>query len=359
MQWFCHAGYVPEQAGRPRSGVRGRLLAAGGVLGAGLVLGCPLPATAEDAAPAPAAQCQITDPRLPELSGLVAVGDRLLAMNDGGDALTVYLLDGACQVIDVHTAAVDPYDPEDLAVAADGTVWLADTGDNDHGRPTVALLSMRTDGTTGVYRLTYPDGPHDAEALLLAPDGTPFLVTKEVLGSSGVYRPAAPLVDGGTVALQQVATVNVTFTGTPGGPVGQAGQLLVTGGAVAADGSRLALRTYTDAYVWPLTGSDVAGALGGTPVRVPLPDAPQGEAISFAADSRTLLVAGEGLPGEVTQVPVTAEVPGTGATPAAESPVPSFSDLTSSGLSPITSALIAATVATLVVWIGGKLRRHS
>ena len=72
-QSFCHAGYVPEQAGRPRSGSRGRLLASGGALGAALVLGCPLPASAEAAGPA--VQCQITDPRLPELSGLV-VGRR-------------------------------------------------------------------------------------------------------------------------------------------------------------------------------------------------------------------------------------------------------------------------------------------
>jgi hypothetical protein len=338
--------------------VRGRLLASGGVLGAALVLGCPLPAAAEDAAAAPTAQCQITDPRLPEVSGLVSVGDRFLAMNDGGDAMTVYLLDAACQVIDVHTGAVDPYDPEDLAVAADGTVWLADTGDNNSERPTVALLAMRPDGTTGVHRLTYPDGAHDAEALLLAPDGTPYVVTKEVLGASGVYRPVAGLVDNGTVALEKVAAVNLTFTGTPGGPVGQAGQLLVTGGAVAADGSRLALRTYTDAYVWSLTGSDVAGALAGTPVRVPLPDAPQGEAITFAADSRTLLVAGEGLPGDLTRVPVIAEVAPPAGTPAAGSPVPSFTDLTSSGLSPITSALIAACVATLAVWIGGMVRRQ-
>jgi hypothetical protein len=83
MQSFCHAGYVPG-AGRPRNGVRGRMLAAGGVLGAGLVLGSPVPASAEDPA-APAVQCQITDPRLAELSGLVAVGDRVLAMSDGGD----------------------------------------------------------------------------------------------------------------------------------------------------------------------------------------------------------------------------------------------------------------------------------
>jgi hypothetical protein len=355
MRLLCHAGYVPG-AGRPRSGVRGRLLAAGGLLAAGLVLGSGAPASAEDAA-APAVQCQITDPRLAEISGLVAVGDRVLAMNDGGDQLAVYLLDAACQVIDVHTAAVDPYDPEDMAVAADGTVWLADTGDNNAVRATVALLALRTDGSTGVYRLTYPDGPHDAEALVLAPDGTPYVVTKEVLGASGVYSPASPLVDGGTVALAKVASVNLTLTGTAGGPVGRAGQLLVTGGAVAADGGHLALRTYTDAYVWPLAGSDVVGALAAAPVRMPLPESPQGEAISFSADGLNLLVASEGLPSDLTRVPLAPESVAAPATTAA-GPVPSLTDFTSSGLSPITSALIAAAAATVLVWIGGLLARR-
>jgi hypothetical protein len=337
--------------------VRGRLLAAGGALGAGLVLGPAAPALAEDAVAAPSVQCQITDPRLGELSGLVAVGDRVLAMNDGGDQLAVYLLDPACQVIDAHTAAVDPYDPEDMAVAADGTVWLADTGDNNATRTTVALLALRPDGSTGVFRLTYPDGPHDAEALLLAPDGTPYVVTKEILGASGVYSPASPLADGGTVALTKVATVNLTFTGTAGGPVGQAGQLLVTGGAVAADGRHLVLRTYTDAYVWPLAGSDVVGALAAPPMRLPLPESPQGEAISFAADNVTLLVASESLPSNLTRVPLTAQAAASAPAPPT-GPVPSFTDLTSSGLSPITSALVAAAVATVAVWIGGKLRRR-
>jgi hypothetical protein len=35
---------------------------------------------------------------------------------------------------------------------------------------------------------------------------------------------------------------------------------------------------------------------------------------------------------------------------------PSLTDLTRSGLSPITNGIIAAAVATVVVWIGGKLR---
>lgn len=306
---------------------------------------------------APAVRCQISDARLAELSGLVATGDQVLAVNDGGDQAAVQLLDAACQVVDERTAAVDPYDPEDMALGADGTVWLADTGDNNAIRPTVALIALRPDGTTGVYRLSYPDGPHDVEALLLAPDGTPYLVTKEVLGASKVYRPAAALADAATVALAEVAAVNLTMTGTPGGPVGRAGQLMITGGAVSGDGSRLALRTYTDAYVWPLAGSDVAGALAAPPVRVPLPESPQGEAISFSADGQQLLVASEGLPSDLTVVPLPAAVPAAPAT-AALGDVPSLTDLTRSGLSPITSAIIAAMVATVVVWIAGLVRRR-
>jgi hypothetical protein len=326
-------------------------------LGAILVLGFPLSGSAEEADATATTQCQITDPRLTELSGLVVVADQMVAINDGGDHVAVYLMDAACQVVDVHTAQADPYDPEDLALGADGTVWLADTGDNNASRPTVALIALRPDGSTSIYRLTYPDGPHDAEALLLAPDGTPYLVTKEILGASGVYRPASVPVDGGTVALSKVAAVNVTFSGTSGGPVGRAGQLLVTGGAVATDGSALALRTYTDAYVWPLTGSDVAGALAAVPARIALPDSPQGEAISFSADNRNLVVASEGLPSDVTVVPLPFPV-AVAADPSNGVAVPSLTDLGRSGLSPITNGLIAAAVATVVVWLGGKLRRR-
>jgi hypothetical protein len=319
-----------------------------------------VPAAAEDAtaqsAAGPTVRCQITDPRVTELSGLVVGRDRMLAINDGGDQVAVYVLDGGCQVVDVRSVAIDPYDPEDLALGADGTVWLADTGDNGAIRETVALVAVRPDGTTSLYRLTYPDGAHDAETLLLAPDGTPYVVTKEVLGASGVYRPVAPLVDGGTVGLGKVSSVNFTLTGTAGGPVGRASQLLATGGAVSADGTHLAVRTYTDAYVWSLTGSDVVAALATHPVRVPLPDSPQGEAISFTADGTALVIASEGTPSDVTVVPIPAAAAPSGATAAAATP--SLTDFTSSGLSPITSAIIAACVATVLVWVAGLFRRR-
>ncbi|WP_448627474.1 hypothetical protein [Geodermatophilus sp. URMC 64] len=337
--------------------MRARPLPAAVALATAFVVAGAVPAAAEEAAAADATAphplCQVTDPRLGELSGLVVLGDRMVAINDGGVELAVYVLDPACQIVEVHTAPVDPYDPEDLAVGADGTVWLADIGDNRADRPTVALLALRPDGSTGVFRMTYPDGPHDAESLLLAPDGTPYLVTKEILGASGVYRPTAALADGGTVALERVASVNFTLTGTDGGPVGRAGQLMATGGAVSRDGTLLALRTYTDAYVWPLSGSDVAGALGAAPVRIALPSAPQGEAISFSADDRQLVVAGEGLPGDVTLVPATAQL-----APVAAAAQGSAEADPASGPPAFTAGLIAAAVATVVVWLGGLLIRR-
>ncbi|MCZ2807667.1 hypothetical protein O2W18_21380 [Modestobacter sp. VKM Ac-2983] len=353
---------MPEPADRRRSRAP-RRRAAGAVLGApvGLLVALvPAGSAAADDAVAsfgePVTRCEITDPRLPELSGLASAGEAMLAMNDGGDRAEVLVLDGACTVGEVRTAEVDPYDPEDLALAADGTIWLADIGDNAQSRETVALIGLRPDGTTVLSRLTYPDGPHDAEALLLAPDGTPYLVTKEVLGASSVYRPDAPLADGATVPMSKVAGLGFTLTGTPGGPVGRAGQLLVTGGAVSADGSRIALRTYTDAYVWPLSGSDVAGALAGPPVRVPLPEAPQGEAIAFAANDRDLLVAGEGLPGAVTLVPAAGDL--AAPPPAAATEAAAGSLATAGGVAPLTAGVIAAVAATVLVWIGGKIRRR-
>ena len=49
------------------------------------------------------------------------------------------------------------------------------------------------------------------------------------------------------------------------------------------------LRTYTDAWLFavPAEGG-VAGALRGTPVQVPLPGEPQGEALAFTADGTLL-----------------------------------------------------------------------
>nr|WP_253857257.1 WYL domain-containing protein [Prauserella alba] len=252
--------------------------------------------------PDPEAVCRIDDHALGEASGLVAGDGRWYAVNDGGAALRIYALDRHCAVTDVITDPADPYDVEDLARSADGTFWLADIGDNRSARDTVALHALRPGEGSTLYRLTYPDGARDAEAVLIDREGAPYIVTKSATGTSGVYRPAGALRSPGPTPLEQVGTVTVSPTTTPGGPVGTAGTWLITGGATSHDGRVVALRTYTDAYLYPAPDGDIVAALEREPVRVPLPGEPQGEAIAFQPDG-TLVSVSEGVGNPVRIVP--------------------------------------------------------
>lgn len=245
-------------------------------------------ATADPAVPVPL--CTVSDQRLEELSGLASDGDRLFAINDSDDGgIAVQVIGRDCEVRDTITAPVNPFDVEDLALAPDGRLWLADTGDNNRTRETIALHVVTQDGDAQLFRLTYPDGKHDAEALLLDAQGVPYIVTKETLGSALVYRPTGPLVAGATGALEQVAKVSIAGTDTPGGPLkSSVVTRVVTGGAVSHDGKVIALRTYTDAYLFPVVDGDFVKALGSDPVRVPLPNEEQGEAITFDPDGTLL-----------------------------------------------------------------------
>ncbi|WP_410588638.1 hypothetical protein [Amycolatopsis sp. lyj-23] len=255
------------------------------------VLATPVPASA---APVPEPLCTVKDPRIGELSGLVSDGSQLYAINDGGSKVQVFVLGRDCKVQKVLTEKTDPFDVEDLARTSDGTLWLSDTGDNKKGRLTVALLELNPQGKVTLHRLTYPDGQHDTEALIMDKAGTPYLITKDILGEARVYRPSGPLASPGPTPLEKVGTVKIATTDTQGGPVGSIGSVLVTGGASTADGTVVALRTYTDAYLYAAPDGDVLAALQRNPVRIPLPGEKQGEAIAFDPDG-TLLSGSEGV----------------------------------------------------------------
>jgi hypothetical protein len=256
-------------------------------VGAAPLLAVLLTAGSVSTGPAvPVDQCRVTDERLSGLSGLASDGERWYAINDHDDGVaSVYVLDRNCRIQRTITAPIDPFDVEDLALAPDGTLWLADTGDNRHIRETVALHAVSVSGGARRYRLTYPDGKHDAEAVLLDRKGTPYVVTKEPIGSALVYRPVGKLSEQSPTLLEKVGSVSIRSTDTPGGPVsGSIGSRVVTGGAVSADGSVVVLRTYNDAYLFPVPNGDLLAALTSDPVRVPLPDEPQGEAIALEPD---------------------------------------------------------------------------
>lgn len=270
----------------------------------------------------------LADDRITEASGLAASRRQpgvLYTHNDSGDVGRFFAVgpDGRTRAT-FQLAGVRAVDWEDLALAPDArgvaSVWLADIGDNRAQRPAVTVYRVdepevaRGDATlpADAYRLRYPDGAHDAEALLVAPGGRLVVATKTYTGSSAVYATPDPPGPGREQLLRRVADLRFALTGSSGGP-SVVGQLAVTGGDLSADGSQVVLRTYTDAYLWPVPAADVTAAFAGPPRRVALPPQRLGEAVTFSPDGSALLVTSEGVGAAVYAVPLSAPAPSTAA----------------------------------------------
>jgi hypothetical protein len=157
--------------------------------------------------------------------------------------------------------------------------------------------------------------------------------------------------------LRQIGTIQFALTGTPGGP-NPVGQLTATGAALSRDGSLLAVRTYTDAYLWRVTSGDVAAALRVAPVRVALPPQPQGEGITI--DAGRLLIDSEDVGSTVYALPVPSiGSPGASTrTPSATAPTraPARHD----GPATITSIVGAVVLASLLGgWFWARRSRQA
>jgi hypothetical protein len=211
-------------------------------------------------------------------------------MNDSGDTARVFTVDVATgKTVGVTHWSPDPEDLESLAPAGPGQVWAGDTGDNGHDRPSITVTRVpvgsgdRTVDATA-YRLTYPDGPHDAETLLADPHtGRLYVVSKDPLGGT-VYAAPAQLVAGVDNRLKPIGSV-----------LG-----LATDGAFFPDGRHIVVRNYTSASVYSFPDLSLEGSWV-------LPAQRQGEGIAVAADD-SLYLSSEGAGQALLHVTVPAKV---------------------------------------------------
>jgi hypothetical protein len=250
----------------------------------------------------------LTDERLIEVSGLGfsrLVPDLLWAHNDSGDGANLYGsgIDGgggpAGGARIVTADDVFAIDWEDMSIVGEdgtpGDIYVGDIGDNRELRAFV-FVYRATEPAVGAapiaqgsgaaesvsverFALAYPDGPQDAEALLVDPlDGDVFIITKGADGRDPVvYRAAsAELTDGARVVMEAVATLEVD------------GQ--VTGADLSHNGDRVAVRTYEEVLVYPRIDDDLARTFAEEPCVFAGPDEPQGEAVAFDLDDGIVVV---------------------------------------------------------------------
>jgi hypothetical protein len=242
---------------------------------------------------------------LAEVSGLVASwrNSDVVWIHDDGKIRDVYAVRFNGQVVARVQLPEKLTDCEDIAVgpgpvAGTTYLYLGDIGDNDNQRPYVCVfrvaepdLSQVLPGVTFVpevveeFRMTYPDGPCDAEALMVDPEtGDILIATKEKRTSRLFIARAARLRPGTTMPLKELGRI----------PARE-----VSAGDIARDGRRILLRREQNGWLWErASGEDLATAMTRRPREVPVLgtlQARNGEAVGFHASGQAYLTVSEGL----------------------------------------------------------------
>ena len=235
---------------------------------------------------------RVRDPAADELSGLVASPTRRglwWSHGDSGSGPQLFALraDGA-ELGRVPVPGAAAVDWEDIAAAPGATLFVGDIGDNGASRSSIEVLRIAepspratATATPAHLELRYPDGPHDAETLLVDPLAGDLLVVTKALGDARAYR--APAGATGTVTLRRGPRVPVA---------------LATAGDVSADGRVVAIRGYDELAVWARHGREpLARTLGRRPCVSPtaLADG-QGEALALDRRGTSLITVAEGSP---------------------------------------------------------------
>ena len=238
--------------------------------------------------------------------------------NDSGDGPFIYAFDTRGESLGIfRVTGAEARDWEDMAAgpgpqANKSYLYLGDIGDNDAVRDEVVVyrvaeptlttttrsLTKARPGSTepvAAIRLRYPDGKHDAEALLVHPTtGNIYIVNKVPIANPTVYEATAPFTSGKLVTMRRLGEIHIPsiFGG------------VVTGGSISPDGRRVALCDYFQGYeiVLPAGSSDFNDIWKQKMTGFDLGKRKQGESITYRLDGDALLATSEGKQSPLIQV---------------------------------------------------------
>jgi len=262
----------------------------------------------------------VTDPALGELSGLAPshrARDRFWAVNDGGNAHSLILLDGRGRALhEVQVTGAENVDWEDLASFhwRDAN-WLliADTGDNSGAREHVSLWLLKEPDPNGrvthsepaqELRLRYPDAPHDVEALTVdAVEGYAYLLTKRTVPPVLYRVPLDAAGQAGVISAQPLASLDSIPQPTEREIIrdGSLSRFRSQTTAMELDCSRLGLLvlTYDSIYRYRRQSTQQSWASvlpNQQPARSSIALLPQAEAMALDPECRNLFVGSEKAP---------------------------------------------------------------
>ena len=207
------------------------------------------------------------------------VGDpepRLFAVGENGNTIGVLRL---------RAADVNAW--EAISAGPAHTLWVGDVGDEAEVRPSITVYRIREpEGVTtasvtpAAYRFTYPDGPHDAEAIAVHPKSGDLFIVTSGPDDAAIYRAPRVITAAGLNQLVRVSSA------PPG----------VVAASFSPDGRRLAMVTRTQGFLYT--------HVGGTATPLPIPELGEVQTAEIDARGAQLLVAVESADNAVYAVPL-------------------------------------------------------
>lgn len=258
----------------------------------------------------------LDDPRMDETSGIAASRTNpgyLYVHNDSGDSSRFFAItpDGRLRAILYFdgdpTLSLGVKDCEDIAVGPGpdsntNYVYMGDIGDNNSRRKYITVYRIKEPilhfptPTVPVDRLDaaplvlqYPDGPRDAETLMVDPiDKLIYIVSKRE-DSVHVYSTPLNFRAHDTITLTKNTTLYFSGKGK-----------WITAGDISADGYQILLKSYRKVYYWPRPACEpVWKTLRRPPAILPYIVEPQGEAIGFNLEGTGYYTTSEGVKPEL------------------------------------------------------------
>lgn len=295
----------------------------------------------------------LDDPRVTESSGLALSQDDpdlAYTVNDSGNADAVYAVElSTGDVVGVTTVVGTPWVDTEALALHDGTLWVADVGDNAGVRDEIALYSLPEPGrgdarvTAQRHPLRHADGPVDVESLAIDPvSGRMVLVTKQLLEGTLLGLAPDPPVDEVTV-LDELDGSALS---------------LATDAAWSPDGRHVVVRNYGEAQVLDADDRSVVATFE-------LPDQPQGETLAVAPDGRSIVIGTEGRPSPLLRVALDQSASASmqrAATDAQDADQPGSGipdeEIGRRWLTPVLSFVALGVLALVTVWMERSPRRR-
>jgi hypothetical protein len=210
--------------------------------------------------------------------------------NDSGDGPYVYVLNHSGELVGTTTLkGVTPVDIEAISAGKDGSLIVADIGDNNGKRSSVPVYKIPQPATGDhtvtpeKVSLTYADGPRNAESVVYDTTSGRLIVVSKLLVGGRIYETPPNVFSQPTATLTSVADA-------PAGGMSTDASLLPGHAAIV-------VRTYRDAVIYHYPGFTYWQDLD-------LPTQQMGESIAWVPGGKAVWVGSEGVDSPVWTVPL-------------------------------------------------------